>query len=363
MKKKRNADTYRQDFSDDFLDVTMRRLIFLILMLNAACSGVEMKNPANNVQNNVSNNANNVAQMLKLRFVSPSNGELSMASQSRAQVEAVLETMEGLPAPKERVELHIEGAAAGSTLSATFAVSDASGKLAFQISSGSNSAHFRVILQHPQAVPIELDVTVSSSGMVRLRVAFSYEGTLDPGDLGMLELGIAFEASCDAIEPYRVELDRVHRISSWSAVEELTELPVDFSFSIVARGFSAAGEPLLHGCLTPDASMLIPNATVNVAMSLADYAKKLSERLRKKWQRLRHRWPQRPLPLFCLERSRRVPAGIGADSCGLPACGHGKRRCRLMHSRKSDGRNGAAAQPPRRFGWMGVPAVQQSRKR
>lgn len=255
----------------------MRRLYILILSFLAACSGIEMKRPTNNVQNNSTNNTNNTAKILKLRFLSPANGELSMNSQSRAQVEVALETLEGLPAPEERVDVHIDGVASGSTLSSSFVVSDETGKLVFQILSGANSAHFRVILQHPQAVPLSLDVTVSSSGMVRLRVAFSYEGTITPEDLGMLELGIAFDASCESIEPYVVDLDRIRRISSWDVTEELTELPVDISFSIVTRGFSHNGEPLLHGCLTPDASMRIPNASIDVTILLADYSKSLLE--------------------------------------------------------------------------------------
>lgn len=255
----------------------MRHLYILILTFLAACSGIEMKQPTNNVQNNSTNNINNTANILKLRFLSPVNGELSMNSQSRAQVEVAVETLEGLPAPGERVDVHIDGVASGSTLSSSFVVSDETGKLVFQILSGANSAHFRVILQHPQAVPLSLDVTVSSSGMVRLRVAFSYEGTITPEDLGMLELGIAFDTSCESIEPYVVDLDRIRRISSLDVIEELTELPVDIAFSIVTRGFSHNGEPLLHGCLTPDASMRIPNASIDVTIPLADYSKSLLE--------------------------------------------------------------------------------------
>lgn len=273
MKKKEESPIMKRWYLPD---VTMKRLFFLILMLAAACSGVEMKTPANNVQNN-SNMNNNVAQVFRLRFVSPASGELSMSSQSRVHVVVAVETQDGLPAPGERVDLRIDGTAAGSTLSSTFAVSGENGILDFQIASGSNSAHFRVIIQHPQAVPLALDVTVSSSGTVRLRVAFSYGGAVSPDELGWLELGIAFETSCETIVPYGIDLDRVRRLDSWDEEVELTELPVDFQFSIVARGFSVSGEPLLHGCLTPEASMLIPNATVNVVMPLSDYSKTLSD--------------------------------------------------------------------------------------
>ncbi len=251
-------------------------LSWLFLAFLAACSGVAGKTPQNNAQNNI-NNTNNVVQILKLRFLSPANGELSMASLSRALVELSVETQDGRPVAGERVDLRIDGAAAGSTLSSAFTISDETGRAGFHLSSGSNSSHFRVIVAHPQAVPLTLDVTVSSTGMVRLRVAFSYSGAVLPEDLGNFELGIAFDVSCEDLLPYAVPLDRVRRLSSWTTVEELSELPVDFPFSIVARGFTPAGEPLLHGCLVPDESMRMPNATVDVVIGLSDYAKMLPE--------------------------------------------------------------------------------------
>jgi len=242
--------------------------ICLSLTLVAACENARFQPAVNNVNNQTGN--------LTLRFESPASGEIALLASARAVVDLSVTDAFGGPAPGARLSFRLVGAAGGATLSATGATSDDAGHASMQIVAGASAAHFEVRVEHERAVPLVLDVTVSASGLVRFRVAFTYDGARLPEDLAGLQTGIVFGSGCDGILPYTAALDRARNLPSWYTLVEYPELPVDLPFAIVARAFDDAGEPRLGGCLDPAPGTLIPGATVDVDLILGDYARRLA---------------------------------------------------------------------------------------
>jgi hypothetical protein len=240
----------------------------LLLFLCAHCENAKFT-PVTNNQNNPTGN-------LTLQFEVPSDGEISLMAGQRSLVEIRVRDSAGLPAPGVRLDFRMVGVAGGTTLAAMSALSDASGLASLNLIAGASAAHFQVRVENGRAVPLLLDVTVSSSGLVRFRVAFTYEGQYVPEDMEGLQTGIVFGSACDTLSPFTVEMDRERTLPSWFTLVEYPELPVDLPFSIVARGASGPQQPRIHGCITPEMRYLIPNATVDVEIALEDYARQLA---------------------------------------------------------------------------------------
>ncbi|PKN47889.1 MAG: hypothetical protein CVU59_01210 [Deltaproteobacteria bacterium HGW-Deltaproteobacteria-17] len=240
----------------------------ILLLLCAHCENAKF-NPVTNNQNNQTGN-------LTLQFEVPSSGEISLMAGQRARVDLRVLDATGSPVSGVRLDFRMIGVAGGTTLASSSAVSDTTGLAELNLIAGASAAHFQVRIENTRAVPLQLDVTVSSTGLVRFRVAFNYSGDILPNDIDGLQTGIVFGSTCDRISPYTVELDRRRTLPSWLTIVEYPELPVDLPFSIVTRGMAGPSEPRIHGCLTPEIRSLIPDATVDVAMELRDYSRQLN---------------------------------------------------------------------------------------
>ncbi|MBU1243105.1 hypothetical protein KKD52_07795 [Myxococcota bacterium] len=239
----------------------------LLLFLCVHCENAKF-NPVTNNQNNQTGN-------LTLQFVIPASGEVALMAGQRSRVDIRVHDAAGLPVSGARLEFRMVGVAGGTTLASSSAVSDTTGLASLNLIAGASASHFQVRIENTRAVPLQLDVTVSSTGLVRFRVAFNYAGELLPGDIEGLQTGIVFGSSCDMISPYTVVMDRQRTLPSWLTIVEYPELPVDLPFSIVTRGLAGPSEPRIHGCLTPEIRSLIPDATVDVEMQLEDYSRQL----------------------------------------------------------------------------------------
>jgi hypothetical protein len=252
----------------------MRRLaglILLILLLEpcASCDNARFQPAVNNTNNQPGN--------LTLHFLSPASGEISLLAGGRARVEVGVRDTAGRPLAGERLDFRLTGSAGGSTLLSTNARSDPEGLATLTILAGASAAHFEVRIEHPRAIPLLLDVTVSASGLVRFRVAFAYAGELAPETLDGLHTGVLFGGDCAGILPYTASLDRERVLPSWLTLVEYPELPVDLPFAIVARAWDEDGSPRLHGCLDPSPGSLIPGATVELELVLEEYGRQLAD--------------------------------------------------------------------------------------
>lgn len=252
----------------------MRRLAGLILLILwfepcAACDNARFQPAGNNTNNQTGN--------LTLRFWLPASGEISLLAGDRARVEIGVFDTAGKPEAGARLDFRLTGSAGGSTLLSTNARSDRNGLATLTLIAGASAAHFQVRVEHPRAIPLLLDVTVSASGLVRFRVAFSYTGELAPETLAGLHTGVLFGGDCAGLLPYTAALDRERVLPSWLTLVDYPELPVDLPFAIVARAWDEDGEPRLHGCLDPATESLIPGATVDVELVLREYERRLAD--------------------------------------------------------------------------------------
>jgi len=248
----------------------MHRLIawFLLLLLCANCENAKFK-PVTNNQNNQTGN-------LTLQFEVPASGEIALMAGQRSRVDIRVHDALGQPVSGARLDFRMVGIAGGTTLASSSALSDFSGLASLQLIAGASASHFQVRIENQKAVPLLLDVTVSSSGLVRFRVAFAYDGATAPGEIEGLQTGIVFGSACDALSPYTAEMDRKRTLPSWFTLVEYPELPIDLPFSIVARGMAGADQPRIHGCITPETRFLVPDATVDVEIRLEDYTRQLA---------------------------------------------------------------------------------------
>ncbi len=212
---------------------------------------------------------------LTLEFTQPVGGELAMLTGQRARVDLKVTDALLRPVSGARLDLRMIGSAGGSTLSQSAVVSGTGGTVSFQLFAGRSPARFQVKIENARAIPLVLQVLVSSTGLVRFRISFQHEGELMDKEPDGLEVGIAFLQGCSGIHPYTAELEYQRVVPSVHAGVEYPELPVDIPFSLVVRGFSESGRPLLHGCMVPLQQWLVPDATVDLVIPLHDYFRQL----------------------------------------------------------------------------------------